>query len=136
LGTTPRARTLLGLHDVACAWYGGEPVAADALARIPQRALERLMLVTLCLSERCDFRRIAVIAATGRVSPRFFISGPPPVVWRDDLGEVLSGEPMSALRERIRAGGRPDCGWCVCSRWRNPDHRGVADFLPRGRSNA
>ena len=96
MGTTPHTRTLLGLHDVACASYGGEPVAADALARIPQRALERLPLVTLCLSDRCDLRRIAVVAATGRVSPRFFISGPPPVVWRDDLADFLPRGPSNA----------------------------------------
>jgi Fe-coproporphyrin III synthase len=86
---------------------------------------------------RCNvFEYSAVISATGRVSPCFFISGPPRVVWRDNFGEILNGEPMSTLRERIRTGARPECARCVCSLWRDPDHRGVADFLPRGPADA
>jgi Fe-coproporphyrin III synthase len=86
---------------------------------------------------RCNvFEYSAVIDARGRVSPCFFISGPSPAVWRDDLGEVLNGEPMRALRQQIRSGVRRECARCVCSLWRDPDHRGVADFLPRGRADA
>jgi MoaA/NifB/PqqE/SkfB family radical SAM enzyme len=86
---------------------------------------------------RCNvFEYSAVIGATGRVSPCFFISGPERVLWRDSLGEVLNSAPMTALRERIRMGSRPECARCVCSLWRDPDHRGVADFLPRGAADA
>ena len=86
---------------------------------------------------RCNvFEYSAVIGAKGQVSPCFFISGPPQAIWRDNLEEVLNDEPMTGLRERIRTGGRPECARCVCSLWRSPDERGVADFLPRGRADA
>jgi len=82
------------------------------------------------------FEYSAVIGATGRVSPCFFISGPPQVSGRHDLGEALNSKPMIALRESIRAGARPECARCVCSLWRDPDSRSVPDFLPRGRAHA
>jgi MoaA/NifB/PqqE/SkfB family radical SAM enzyme len=86
---------------------------------------------------RCNvFEYSAVIGATGRVSPCFFISGPPGAVCRGSLEEALNQGSMSALRDRIRAGGRPECTRCVCSLWRNPDSRVAADFLPRGRTDA
>ena len=86
---------------------------------------------------RCNvFEYSAVIGATGRVSPCFFISGPPGAAWRDNLEEVLNDASMSALRESIRTGGRPECARCVCSLWRDLDQRGVSDFLPRGGANA
>jgi MoaA/NifB/PqqE/SkfB family radical SAM enzyme len=86
---------------------------------------------------RCNvFEYSAVIGATGRVSPCFFISGPPGAVWRDNLEEVLNGASMSALREQIRTGARAECARCVCSLWRDPDSRGAADFLPRRRIDA
>ena len=82
------------------------------------------------------FEYSAVIGATGRVSPCFFISGPPGALWRDDLESVLNHASMSALRESIRAGERPECARCVCSLWRDPDQRETADFLPRGLADA
>jgi len=86
---------------------------------------------------RCNvFEYSAVIGATGRVSPCFFISGPPGAVWRDSLEAVLNHASMSALRENIRTGSRAECARCVCSMWRDPDRRGVADFLPRRRTDA
>jgi Fe-coproporphyrin III synthase len=86
---------------------------------------------------RCNvFEYSAVIGATGRVSPCFFISGPPGTVWEDSLEGVLNHGSMSALRAHIRTGTRPECTRCVCSLWREPDSRGVADFLPRGRTDA
>jgi MoaA/NifB/PqqE/SkfB family radical SAM enzyme len=86
---------------------------------------------------RCNvFEYSAVIAATGRVSPCFFISGPSGALVRDDLEGTLNYASMSALREQIRSGGRTECARCVCSLWRDPGSRGVADFLPRGRSDA
>jgi MoaA/NifB/PqqE/SkfB family radical SAM enzyme len=86
---------------------------------------------------RCNvFEYSAVIGATGRVSPCFFISGPPGAVWRDNLEGVLNHASMSGLREIIRSGSRPECARCVCSLWRDPDRRGVSDFLPRERTDA
>jgi len=86
---------------------------------------------------RCNvFEYSAVIGATGRVSPCFFISGPPGAICRDNLEEVLNDASMNTLREGIRAGTRAECARCVCSLWRDPDRRGVADFLPRGGADA
>jgi len=71
----------------------------------------------------------AVINARGAVSPCFFIPGPPEAVWQDDLGSVLNGSSMIALREDIRSGLRPECATCVCSLWRESGSRTGADFL-------
>jgi MoaA/NifB/PqqE/SkfB family radical SAM enzyme len=82
---------------------------------------------------RCNvYEYSAVIGATGRVSPCFFISGPPQALWRDDLPQVLNSDAMAGLREDIGAGARPECARCVCSLWREPQQRGAADFLLRG----
>jgi MoaA/NifB/PqqE/SkfB family radical SAM enzyme len=86
---------------------------------------------------RCNvFDYSAVIGATGRVSPCFFIPGPPQAVGGNDLRQVLNADPMIALRERIRSGERPECARCVCSLWREPQERAVADFLMRRSANA
>lgn len=63
----------------------------------------------------------AVIGATGRVQPCFFISGSAEAVLRgdctpcDDFSSALNGERMRALRTSIRAGERAECKTCVCS---------------------
>jgi MoaA/NifB/PqqE/SkfB family radical SAM enzyme len=69
----------------------------------------------------------AVIGATGRVQPCFFISGPlegqiseSSAQLEADLGSVLNGGAMSALRTAIREGRRAECKTCVCSMWRDP----------------
>jgi len=81
---------------------------------------------------RCNvFDYSVVIDATGRVSPCFFIPGPPQGAGRADLVQSLNTEAMSELRTHIRAGERPECARCVCSLWREPEERGVADFLMR-----
>ena len=86
---------------------------------------------------RCNvFEYSAVIGATGRVSPCFFISGPPEARLPSALDEALNGDSMMALREELRSGTRAECAKCVCSLWREPEHRAVADFLPRGRADA
>jgi len=39
---------------------------------------------------------------------------------------------MVALRDQSRAGARRECATCVCSLWRQPESRGISDFmLPR-----
>lgn len=63
----------------------------------------------------------AVIEATGRLSPCFFIGGPAANA-AGDLGEALNSEPMVALRRDIREGRRPECVTCVCSLWRDVNH--------------
>jgi len=86
---------------------------------------------------RCNvFEYSAVIGAKGRVSPCFFIPGPPGARSGGELEGVLNDGPMIALREHIRSGSRPECARCVCSLWREPDRRVGADFLPRGHADA
>jgi MoaA/NifB/PqqE/SkfB family radical SAM enzyme len=69
----------------------------------------------------------AVIGATGRVQPCFFISGPADARISEngaplggDLAGVLNSGGMSALRTAIREGRRAECKTCVCSLWRDP----------------
>ena len=81
---------------------------------------------------RCNvFEYSAVIGASGRVNPCFFIAGPPEPIESGDLTRVLNGDSMVGLREAIRAGNRRECARCVCSLWREPEQRNVADFLMR-----
>lgn len=81
---------------------------------------------------RCNvFDYSAVVGATGRVSPCFFISGPPQPGGARPLEQALNSDEMIGLRERIRSGARPECARCVCSLWREPQQRQVADFLMR-----
>jgi MoaA/NifB/PqqE/SkfB family radical SAM enzyme len=67
----------------------------------------------------------AVIGATGRVQPCFFISGPAAPALGNDAGRIgglsaaLNDDRMAALRTSIRAGARPECTTCVCSMWRD-----------------
>lgn len=63
----------------------------------------------------------AVIGATGRVQPCFFIPGPIDGQIRADFPSALNSAGMVALRDDIRAGAREECKTCVCSMWRNPD---------------
>jgi MoaA/NifB/PqqE/SkfB family radical SAM enzyme len=62
----------------------------------------------------------AVIGATGRVQPCFFISGPSDSQIEADFHSALNSRDMETLREDIRAGGRAECRTCVCSMWRDP----------------
>jgi len=69
----------------------------------------------------------AVIGATGRVQPCFFIEGPAAARLphdeesRDAFAHVLNREDMAELRAAIRTGERAECKTCVCSMWRDPD---------------
>jgi MoaA/NifB/PqqE/SkfB family radical SAM enzyme len=73
----------------------------------------------------------AVVGASGRVQPCFFISGPAEVALGadgtafDDFSSALNGERMRALRGSIRAGARAECKTCVCSMWRDPNDIGA-----------
>jgi MoaA/NifB/PqqE/SkfB family radical SAM enzyme len=88
-------------------------------------------------SVRCNAPEFsAVIGATHQVSPCFFIRGPANVPPQGDLEGVLNDEPMRALRQSIRSGGRRECATCVCALWRDPGSRAVSDFLPHRQANA
>jgi MoaA/NifB/PqqE/SkfB family radical SAM enzyme len=69
----------------------------------------------------------AVIGATGRVQPCFFIPAPAnsPACSGGDLEAVLNALPLTQLRAEVRAGRRAECVTCVCSKWRDPN--GFAD---------
>jgi hypothetical protein len=69
----------------------------------------------------------AVVGATGRVQPCFFISGPADAQISEtgagpggDLAGVLGSHSMDELRTAIRSGARAECRTCVCSLWRDP----------------
>jgi radical SAM protein with 4Fe4S-binding SPASM domain len=79
----------------------------------------------------------AVIGATGRVQPCFFIEGtreshlPGTAAQSDNvLRNVLNSDSMTELRAAIRDGRRAECKTCVCSMWRDPSAFGPGDFLP------
>jgi MoaA/NifB/PqqE/SkfB family radical SAM enzyme len=72
----------------------------------------------------------AVIAATGRVSPCFFIAGPPQAMAAGDLGEVLNSAAMAALRQSVRAGRRAECTACVCPLWRDLNNVSALSLEP------
>jgi Fe-coproporphyrin III synthase len=71
----------------------------------------------------------AVIGATGRVQPCFFIDGPQTL--GGDLPSRLNSPSMTALRATIRAGGRKECTTCVCTLWRDLDTIGHAEMFAR-----
>jgi Fe-coproporphyrin III synthase len=85
---------------------------------------------------RCNAQEFsAVIGASGKVQPCFFISGPAESALRSiaqdsgqeqDLEGVLNSGAMTALRSAIRAGERAECKTCVCSMWRDPEHFDVS----------
>lgn len=58
----------------------------------------------------------AVIEADGGLRPCFFIAGTARL-GEGGLGEALNSPPMRRLRASIRAGQRPECARCVCSKW-------------------
>jgi MoaA/NifB/PqqE/SkfB family radical SAM enzyme len=77
----------------------------------------------------------AVIGATGRVQPCFFIAGPRDSQLTDAapdienvLPTVLNSDNMTELRAAIRDGRRPECKTCVCSMWRDPGDRTLFDI--------
>jgi Fe-coproporphyrin III synthase len=70
----------------------------------------------------------AVIGATGRVQPCFFISGPAGAQIPGDFGGTLNGGPMMALRKDIRDGARAECKTCVCAMWRDLSDAGTLEL--------
>jgi MoaA/NifB/PqqE/SkfB family radical SAM enzyme len=71
----------------------------------------------------------AVVDARNRVHPCFFIPAPFDSTVQGGLQRVLESEPMSNLREDIRARRRPECARCVCSMWREPSQFTGTSYL-------
>ncbi|MBV9727036.1 MAG: radical SAM protein, partial [Gammaproteobacteria bacterium] len=123
---------------------GAEGFRSGLIADSPRklRAIHQYFSAVCGLAEypqvRCNvYEYSAVIGASGRVSPCFFISGPRhSSLSEQGLADVLSHPSMSTLREQIRSGTRPECSRCVCSLWRSAGSRGAADFLPPRVTNA
>jgi MoaA/NifB/PqqE/SkfB family radical SAM enzyme len=85
----------------------------------------------------------AVIGATGRVQPCFFIAGPRDsqltgagTEMENGLASVLNGDSMTELRAAIRDGRRAECKTCVCSMWRDPGRLGSAMWFIGSASGA
>jgi Fe-coproporphyrin III synthase len=92
-------------------------------------------------SVRCNAPQFsAVIGATGRVQPCFFISGPAEVAAAssgiEDLSAALNSHPMATLRANIHGGKRSECKTCVCSMWRDPQNIGASIHAARFASEA
>ena len=74
----------------------------------------------------------AVVTASGRLQPCFFIEGPRGASVGEDLGRALDEPAQRALRAAIRAGERPECRTCVCSMWRDLSAQSArAGLLPQ-----
>jgi Fe-coproporphyrin III synthase len=106
-------------HDFRCGFIAESPAKLHHLLEY-YRALCGLGRFPPVRCNAPEFS--AVIEATGRVNPCFFIAGEPHAVVTDDLGEVLNGAAMTELRRSIREGRRPECITCVCSLWRDPEN--------------
>jgi MoaA/NifB/PqqE/SkfB family radical SAM enzyme len=89
-------------------------------------------------ANRCNAPEFsAVVGVDGRVSPCFFIAGPPSRDAFRGLPAVLNDPAMVELRRDIRAGRRAECRTCVCSLWRDADEvRALAARLPRAAIHA
>lgn len=122
-----------------------EDFRSGFIAESPQK-LRRILQYFAAILRRGDYPPVrcnapefsAVIGATGRVQPCFFIPGPPDaqiagagVQPESDLSRALNGAGMAALRGAIRAGARAECKTCVCSMWRDPERIDAAPSAAR-----
>jgi Fe-coproporphyrin III synthase len=105
-----------------------EAFRSGFIAESPQKLRRILQYFAAVLRQgpyppvRCNAPEFsAVIGATGRVQPCFFISGPSDSQIHADFHSALNSRGMEALRGDIRAGARAECKTCVCSMWRDPD---------------
>ena len=119
----PELEGLLGALEREHAAAFAEGFIAESPEKLRRRILQ--YFTALCglgpyPPVRCNAPEFsAVIDARGRVSPCFFIPGPPEAMVADDLEGALNGERMLALRHAIGAGTRAECSRCVCSMWRD-----------------
>jgi Fe-coproporphyrin III synthase len=130
----PVLEQLIGEMELSCAADFHSGLIADSPRKL--RRIHQYFAAVCGLAAyppvHCNvFDYSAVIGATGHVSPCFFISGPPQPGGPAHLGQALNSEKMIGLRARIRSGSRAECARCVCSLWREPQEREVADFLMR-----
>jgi len=126
------------------------------IAESPQK-LRRIHLYFAAIHGRGPYPKVrcnapefsAVIGATGRVQPCFFIAGPPDAQLpgtgkltgaeleiENILPSVLNSDSMTELRAAIRDGRRAECKSCVCSMWRDPDRFGSAMWFLESASEA
>jgi Fe-coproporphyrin III synthase len=127
----------------------GEDFRSGFIAESPPKLRRILQYFTACNRQaafpavRCNAPEFsAVIGATGRVQPCFFISGPPEAQvfgtdagYGGDLAMVLNSHGMATLRAAIHARARAECTICVCSMWREPERRATSDFLLHRKAN-
>jgi MoaA/NifB/PqqE/SkfB family radical SAM enzyme len=133
----------------------GEDFRSGFIAESPQK-LRRLHQYFAAIHRQAAYPPVrcnapefsAVVGATGRVQPCFFISGPldarisdtgvsaPGTRAGSDLAGVLNSGGMGALRSAIRGGERAECKTCVCSLWRNPDNIEISKRSSRLQSEA
>jgi MoaA/NifB/PqqE/SkfB family radical SAM enzyme len=113
----------------------GEAFRSGFIAESPQKLRRILQYFAAVLrlgpypKVRCNAPEFsAVIGATGRVQPCFFIAGPLDARLSEtgtqpggELKDVLNSRGLSALREGVRDGRRGECETCVCSMWRDLD---------------
>ncbi|MDP9010241.1 MAG: radical SAM protein [Pseudomonadota bacterium] len=117
--------------------HHGEDFRSGFIAESPQK-LRRIFEYFAAVRGQSEYPQVrcnapefsAVIGASGKVQPCFFISGPAESALRSiaqdggqerDLEGVLNSGAMTALRSAIRAGERAECKTCVCSMWRDPE---------------
>jgi MoaA/NifB/PqqE/SkfB family radical SAM enzyme len=139
-----RAEELPELADVlrSMEQEHGEDFRSGFIAENPQK-LRRILEYFAAVRGQSEYPQVrcnapefsAVIGASGKVQPCFFISGPAESALRSiaqesgqeqDLEGVLNSAAMTALRSAIRAGERVECKTCVCSMWRDPEHFDVS----------
>jgi MoaA/NifB/PqqE/SkfB family radical SAM enzyme len=107
--------------DFAACWAAGFIAESPRKLRHLHQYFAAVCGVAAYPPVRCNAPEFsAVIGVKADVQPCFFISGPAGARITGDIDSVLNSEPMLALRQSIRAGGRDECTRCVCSLYRNP----------------
>jgi MoaA/NifB/PqqE/SkfB family radical SAM enzyme len=113
-----------------------EDFASGFIAESPQK-LRRILQYFAAIRGQAHFPRVrcnapefsAVIGASGRVQPCFFIPGPVDAgasaggggdAAPDEFADLLNRRSMTELRAAIRRGERRECATCVCSMLRDP----------------
>jgi MoaA/NifB/PqqE/SkfB family radical SAM enzyme len=116
-------------------WNYTEEFRTGYIAETPEK-LRRLHQYFAALCGRAEFPAVrcnapelsAVVEATGRLRPCFFIQGPAAAADAADIAVALNSAEMTSLRASIRHGERPECATCVCPLWR--DMSGAQPLIP------
>jgi MoaA/NifB/PqqE/SkfB family radical SAM enzyme len=104
-----------------------EDFASGFIAESPKK-LRRILDYYQAICGQAEFPPVrcnapdfsAVIEASGRVRPCFFIPGPAQIA-HEALEVSLNDDAMVSLRRDIRDKRRAECATCVCSMWRDLD---------------